>query len=145
MPLEEIEALIGEVLLPNEAVWSERVAQPAPGMLLKHYSPRAKLLLVAHGLIETRPGAGTFVRAVRTARPLDFGWQTAAMRSPSSHLGALNPALRAAPQGSIALHSGYPDRDLLPERPVRSARARAARGSSPLSPQETSLAWSSTR
>lgn len=47
--LEEIEALIGEVLLPNEAVLSERVAQPAPGMLLKHYSPRAKLLLVAHG------------------------------------------------------------------------------------------------
>ena len=49
VPLEEIEALIGEVLLPNEAVLSERVAQPAPGMLLKHYSPRAKLLLVAYG------------------------------------------------------------------------------------------------
>ena len=47
--LEEIEALIGEVLLPNETVLSERVAQPAPGMLLKHYSPRAKLLLVAYG------------------------------------------------------------------------------------------------
>lgn len=47
--LEDLEALIGEVLLPNEAVLSERVAQPAPGMLLKHYSPRAKLLLVAHG------------------------------------------------------------------------------------------------
>ena len=47
--LEDLEALIGEVLLPNEAVLSERVAQPAPGMLLKHYSPKAKLLLVAQG------------------------------------------------------------------------------------------------
>ena len=47
--LEDLEALIGEVLLPHEVVLSERVAQPAPGMLLKHYSPKAKLLLVAHG------------------------------------------------------------------------------------------------
>lgn len=47
--LEDLEALIGEVLLLGEAVLSERVAQPAPGMLLKHYSPKAKLLLVAHG------------------------------------------------------------------------------------------------
>jgi L-threonylcarbamoyladenylate synthase len=45
--LEAIEAVIGEVLLPNEAVLSEEQAQPAPGMLLKHYSPRAKLLLLA--------------------------------------------------------------------------------------------------
>ena len=49
VPLEDLEMLIGEVLLPNEAVLSERVTQPAPGMLLKHYSPKAKLLLVAHG------------------------------------------------------------------------------------------------
>ncbi len=44
--LEAIEALIGEVLLPAEAVLPEEQAQPAPGMLLKHYSPRAKLLLL---------------------------------------------------------------------------------------------------
>ena len=47
--LEDLEALIGEVLLLGEALLNERVAQPAPGMLLKHYSPKAKLLLVAHG------------------------------------------------------------------------------------------------
>lgn len=35
--------------------------------------------------------------------------------------------LRVAPHGSIALHSGYPDRSLLPERLVRSALTRAAR------------------
>jgi len=45
--LEAIEAVIGEVLLPNEAVLSADHAQPAPGMLLKHYSPRARMLLLA--------------------------------------------------------------------------------------------------
>ncbi|MBG6057788.1 DNA-binding transcriptional MocR family regulator, partial [Cryobacterium sp. MP_M5] len=93
---------------------------------------KALRTLVAQGLIETRPGAGTFVRAVRTARPLDYSWQTAAMRSPHSHLSGLSPALRAAPQGAIALHAGYPDRELLPERLIRSALARAARGDAAL-------------
>ena len=51
--LEAIEALIGEVLLPAEAVLPEEQAQPAPGMLLKHYSPRAKLLLLENaGLLQ---------------------------------------------------------------------------------------------
>lgn len=48
VPLEEIEELIGGLLL-DQYVLSERFAQPSPGMLLKHYSPTAKLLLVAHG------------------------------------------------------------------------------------------------
>ncbi len=53
--LEEIEALIGTVLLPNEAVLEEAAVQPAPGMLLKHYSPKAKLLLLrnSEALLET--------------------------------------------------------------------------------------------
>ncbi len=49
VPLEELEALIGQVLLPGEAVLSPEQAQPAPGMLLKHYSPRASLLLLEDG------------------------------------------------------------------------------------------------
>ncbi len=44
--LEDIEALIGEVLLPHEAILEANTAQPSPGMLLKHYSPKAKLLLL---------------------------------------------------------------------------------------------------
>ncbi len=46
VPLENLEALIGEVLLPNEAILEPDQAQPAPGMLIKHYSPKAKLLLL---------------------------------------------------------------------------------------------------
>jgi DNA-binding transcriptional MocR family regulator len=93
---------------------------------------KALRTLVAQGLIETRPGAGTFVRAVRKARPLDYSWQTAAMRSPQSRISALGSAMRTAPQGAIALHAGYPDRELLPERLIRSALARAARSEAAL-------------
>jgi L-threonylcarbamoyladenylate synthase len=46
LPLERIEALIGPVLLPGEAAVEEGQRAPAPGMLLKHYSPRARLLYV---------------------------------------------------------------------------------------------------
>jgi L-threonylcarbamoyladenylate synthase len=54
VPLEALEACIGEVLLPNQAVLEPNVAQPAPGMLLKHYSPRAQMLLLPspEGLLE---------------------------------------------------------------------------------------------
>jgi L-threonylcarbamoyladenylate synthase len=52
--LEALEACIGEVLLPNQAALEPSVAQPAPGMLLKHYSPYAKMLLLSspEGLLE---------------------------------------------------------------------------------------------
>ena len=41
--------------------------------------------------------------------------------------------MRSAPNDVIALHAGYPDRELLPERLVRSALTRAVRGDSALS------------
>jgi L-threonylcarbamoyladenylate synthase len=54
VPLEALEACIGEVLLPSEAVLEPQTIQPAPGMLLKHYSPHAKMLLLSNpdGLLE---------------------------------------------------------------------------------------------
>ncbi|MDQ4051281.1 MAG: PLP-dependent aminotransferase family protein [Actinomycetota bacterium] len=101
-----------------------------------HASPvtvqRAMRTLTGQGLIETRPGVGTFVRAVRTARPVDYGWQTAALRSPRARLHGVPTALRTTPNDVVALHSGYPDRELLPERLVRSALARAARSDTAL-------------
>jgi DNA-binding transcriptional MocR family regulator len=41
--------------------------------------------------------------------------------------------MRSAPNDAIAFHSGYPDRELLPERLVRAALTRAARGDAALS------------
>jgi DNA-binding transcriptional MocR family regulator len=83
--------------------------------------------LAGQGLIESRPGVGTFVRAQRTARPADYGWQTAALRSPRTRSRPISTTLRSSPNDVIALQSGYPDRELLPGRLVRAALARAAR------------------
>ncbi|WP_433725506.1 PLP-dependent aminotransferase family protein [Actinoplanes sp. CA-051413] len=94
---------------------------------------RALRTLLDQGLIESRPGAGTFVRAVRTARPADYGWQTAALGSPRARIPAISSALRSTPHDVIALHAGYPDRELLPERLVRAALTRAARSDAAVS------------
>lgn len=83
--------------------------------------------LVNQGLVETRPGVGTFVRATRRARPSDYGWQTAALGAPPHRVPSASAALRTIPNDMIALHSGYPDPELLPERLVRAAFTRAAR------------------
>ncbi|MGY2746561.1 aminotransferase-like domain-containing protein [Arthrobacter sp. UYCu723] len=123
----------------------EWIAGAAPGSRLPstrslvaeyHASPvtvqKALETLTTQGLIESRPGVGTFVRAVRTARPSDYGWQTAALRSPQAPLRSASTAMRSASNDVIAFHSGYPDRELLPERLVRAALTRAARGDAAL-------------
>ncbi|MGW2092547.1 aminotransferase-like domain-containing protein [Promicromonospora sukumoe] len=89
---------------------------------------KALRTLVAQGVVETRPGVGTFVRSVRVARPHDYGWQTAALGPRPQAAQALSRAQHTAPNDVVALHSGYPDRELLPERLVRAAFTRAARG-----------------
>lgn len=89
---------------------------------------KALRTLGAQGLVETRSGVGTFVRAIRVARADDYGWQTAALGTPPSRLPQTSTPLRTTPNDVIALHSGYPDRELLPERLVRAAFVRAARG-----------------
>jgi DNA-binding transcriptional MocR family regulator len=93
---------------------------------------KAMRTLGALGLVESRPGVGTFARAVRTARAPDYGWQTAALGAPRTHLPPVSSPLRSASPDAIGLHAGYPDRTLLPERLVRSALARAARGDAAL-------------
>ena len=94
---------------------------------------KALQTLAARGLVESRPGAGTFVRTVRTARPADYGWQTAALRSPTAAPRGLPTALRNIPNDVVAFHSGYPDSELLPVRIVRAALARASRSDAALS------------
>lgn len=94
---------------------------------------KALRTLAAQGVVESRPGVGTFVRATRVARPNDYGWQTAALGSPLNRAPQLSTALRTVPNDVIALHSGYPDRDLLPERLVRAAFSRSARSDAAVS------------
>ncbi|HEY0814673.1 MAG TPA: PLP-dependent aminotransferase family protein [Pseudonocardia sp.] len=94
---------------------------------------KAMRTLSLQGLIESRPGVGTFVRAVRVARPLDYGWQTGALGLSATRLPALPTAMRTGADDAIGLHAGYPDRSLLPVRLVRAALARAARSDAAVS------------
>jgi DNA-binding transcriptional MocR family regulator len=89
---------------------------------------KALRTLGAQGMVESRPGVGTFARAVHVTRPHDYGWQTAALGAPPGRPAPLSTALRTVPNDVVALHSGYPERELLPERLVRAAFTRAARG-----------------
>ena len=93
---------------------------------------KAIRMLVGLGLVESRPGAGTYVLGSRDVRPLDFGWQISALRSSTSTHPALPSTLREGPVDAISLQSGYPAKDLLPHRAVRAALARAARGEAAL-------------
>jgi DNA-binding transcriptional MocR family regulator len=84
-------------------------------------------MLVREGLVESRPGAGTFVRQARPTPRADYGWQTAALGPLRPHGGAVGSTLQSPPSDVIALHSGYPVDDLLPVRQVQAALAKAGR------------------
>lgn len=111
----------GSQLPSNRALVAEYAASPVT-------VAKAMRTLRGLGLVESRPGVGTFVRSVRSARLPDYGWQTAALGSPQARIPALSTPLRSVAPDVIALHSGYPVAELLPQRLVRTAFARAARG-----------------
>ncbi|MEJ6548507.1 PLP-dependent aminotransferase family protein [Corynebacterium sp. USCH3] len=96
--------------------------------------------LTAEGLVDTRPGVGTFVAAGPTGRrlrPADYSWQAGALGAASTAGTAVaatatpgsgdDGPLRPTPEDAVSLHNGYPDRRLLPEKLVRQALVRAAR------------------
>lgn len=89
---------------------------------------KALRTLAAAGLVESRPGVGTFVRTARVTRSPDYGWQSGALGAPRATLPRTAGPMRTAPDDAVALHSGYPEPGLLPERLVRAALGRAARG-----------------
>ncbi|MET8230620.1 PLP-dependent aminotransferase family protein [Micromonospora sp. NPDC005298] len=84
--------------------------------------------LVAEGLIEARPGRGTFVAAAPDERRVpDLSWQTVALGPRPSGESEMQ-ALLALPQaGAIALSGGYLDADLQPATALGAALGRAAR------------------
>lgn len=94
---------------------------------------RALRALALEGLVESRPGVGTFVRQQRRARPHDYGWQTAALGPQRLRVPQASRHLSRPHPQAIAFHSGYPDRQLLPEREVRAAFARVGRAEAAVS------------
>lgn len=116
----------GAQLPPTRALVTQYGASPVT-------IQKALRTLANEGLVETRTGVGAFVLAPPTARTSDYGWQTSALGSPRARGGALSSALRRAPDDAIALHSGYPDPSLLPEKLVRQAFGRVSRSDSTVS------------
>ena len=95
---------------------------------------RAVARLAAEGLVEARPGSGTFAVARGAAaapsatRAPDLSWQAVALGARAAGGDeALQDLLAVPPAGAIALSGGYPQAELSP--PARSApRSRAPRG-----------------
>jgi DNA-binding transcriptional MocR family regulator len=84
--------------------------------------------LVADGLIDTRPGRGTFVAARTPPRQAaDLSWQTVALGPRSAGTEEMAALLALPPGGAIPLSAGYLDGDLQPVAALGAALVRAAR------------------
>jgi DNA-binding transcriptional MocR family regulator len=89
---------------------------------------RAVATLAAEGLVEPRPGRGTFVAPRSQARAApDLSWQAVALGAGAVEADALHELLAVPPPGAIPLSSGYLSLDLQPLALVGAALARAAR------------------
>ncbi|GAB0118426.1 GntR family transcriptional regulator [Acidisoma sp. 7E03] len=91
---------------------------------------RAIDTLVQAGLIEARPGQGTFVREPQGAAPrtdVDYAWQSLALGSPRAVADGLNALLRMPAPEAMALNLGYLPEESLPLTQLAAAGARALR------------------
>jgi DNA-binding transcriptional MocR family regulator len=84
--------------------------------------------LVAAGVVEVRPGQGTFVATpVAAGKPPDMSWQAVALGPRADGDEALPDLLAVPPLGTIALSGGYLDPALQPVAALGAALSRAAR------------------
>ncbi|MDP9799058.1 DNA-binding transcriptional MocR family regulator [Catenuloplanes nepalensis] len=84
--------------------------------------------LASEGLVESRPGSGTFVLAA-PAGPVgdDLGWQAVALGERPGGEDAMQELLSLPRPGAIPLSGGYLDAELAPTAALGAALARAAR------------------
>ncbi len=109
---------------------------------------RALDTLTQSGVIEARPGQGTFVRAPRdTPRPAaDYGWQSLAMGSPRARAAGLASLLTMPAPHAKPLNIGYLPEESLPLALLAAAGGRALRRPGiwarvPIEGQEALRAW----
>ncbi len=88
----------------------------------------AMAVLAGEGVIDARPGQGTFVRARAPAPPAtDFAWQGLALGGARVSAESIEALLVVPAPGAINLAGGYPADDLQAVGLVANAMARAAR------------------
>ena len=103
--------------------------------------------LVSLGLVEARPGRGTFVaEPPARRRPPELSWQTVALGPRLPGEDEMQALLASPPPGSIPLSGGYLDPDLQPTAALGAALARAARhpaawGRGPVEGRDDLRAW----
>ncbi len=103
--------------------------------------------LVAEGVIEARPGRGTFVAAPpATGGAPDLSWQTVALGPRPAGEDEMRALLAGPPPGAIPLSGGYLDPELQPVAALGAALTRAARQSAawqrgPAEGREDLRAW----
>lgn len=89
---------------------------------------RALAALTREGLVETRPGDGTYIAARRPIPSIpDLAWQAVALGGRTVDPGPLGELLAMPRPGAVALSSGYLDPDLQPTAQLAAAAARAGR------------------
>lgn len=79
------------------------------------------------GLVDARPGVGTFVLRPPERATGDTGWQQVVLGSAPGTTARLEQLLEPAPGGVRSLVSGYPDPSLHPAAALAAAAGRAAR------------------
>ncbi len=90
---------------------------------------RALTRLAAAGLVEPRPGRGTFVaaRPGAASAPADLSWQEVALSGPAVDTAGLDELLALPGGDAVVLSTGYVEPALQPVAALASALARAAR------------------
>lgn len=90
---------------------------------------RALARLAAEGVLEPRPGRGTFVapRAGGSTQAPDLSWQAVALGPERIDPGPLGELLRPLRPGTIPLTTGWPEPGLQPLGALAAALGRAAR------------------
>lgn len=91
---------------------------------------RAIAQLAAEGLVDPRPGRGTFVAersAAGSAHVPDLSWQQVALGGGAVDAGGMDELLALPRSGAIPLSTGYLSADLQPTDALGAALARAAR------------------
>lgn len=89
---------------------------------------RAVSRLASEGLIEARPGRGSFVASRREIlEPADLGWQAVALGERGVSAEGLEELLAVPAMGTLPLTAGYLPEDLQPLGRLSAAMTRAAR------------------